>query len=49
MRKFAFLEKLLDGVAVGWIEVGELISPWQGRRHVKSQLEEVGSCAVYQD
>ena len=38
-----FLEKLLDGVAVEWVEVGQLISPQRGKRLVKSQLEEVGS------
>jgi len=43
------MEKLLDGVAVEWIEVGELISPQRGKRLVKSQLEEVGSYAVYQN
>jgi type I restriction enzyme S subunit len=43
------MEKLLDGVAVEWIEVGELISPQRGRRLVKNQLEEVGSYAVYQN
>ena len=45
----SFLDKLLDGVAVEWIEVGKLISPQRGRRLVKSQLEEVGSYAVYQN
>lgn len=44
-----FLKKLLDGVAVEWAEVGEIISPQRGRRLVKSQLEEVGSYAVYQN
>ncbi|MDD2662145.1 MAG: restriction endonuclease subunit S [Dechloromonas sp.] len=44
-----FLEKLLDGVAVEWIKVGDLISPQRGRRLVKSQLEEIGSYAVYQN
>lgn len=49
MSGVSFLEKLLDGVAVKWIEVGKLISPQRGRRLVKSQLEETGSYAVYQN
>ncbi|RMI01735.1 restriction endonuclease subunit S [Stutzerimonas nitrititolerans] len=49
MSSVSFLEKLLDGVAVKWIEVGELVAPQRGRRLVKSQLEEVGSYAVYQN
>jgi len=49
MSNERFMEKLLDGVAVEWIEVGELISPQRGKRLVKSQLEEVGSYAVYQN
>ena len=49
MSEMNYLDKLLDGVAVEWIEVGELISPQRGRRLVKSQLQEVGSYAVYQN
>ena len=49
MSQFNFREKLLDGVGVEWIDVGELILPQRGRRLVKSQLEEVGSYAVYQN
>jgi type I restriction enzyme S subunit len=49
MSSVTFLDKLLDGVAVVWSEVGELISPQRGRRLVKSQLEKVGSYAVYQN
>ncbi|QDX29002.1 restriction endonuclease subunit S [Dickeya poaceiphila] len=49
MSAMNFLDKLLDGVGVEWIKVGELISPQRGRRLVKSQLEEVGSYAVYQN
>ncbi|WP_285309908.1 restriction endonuclease subunit S [Stenotrophomonas maltophilia] len=44
-----FLEILLEGVAVEWAEVGELIPPRRGKRLVKSQLDEVGSYAVYQN
>ena len=49
MSRMNFLDKLLDGVVVEWVEVGLLISPQRGRRLVKSQLEEVGSYAVYQN
>ncbi|HDS1680173.1 TPA: restriction endonuclease subunit S [Pseudomonas putida] len=49
MSSMNFLEKLLNGVAVEWVEVGELISPQRGRRLVKSQLAEVGRYAVYQN
>lgn len=49
MSSVNFLDKLLDGVAVEWFKVGEVISPRRGRRLVKSQLEEVGSYAVYQN
>lgn len=49
MSGLKFLERLLKGVEVEWIEVGKLISPQRGRRLVKSQLEEVGSYAVYQN
>jgi len=49
MSQTDFLDKLLDGVAVEWLEVGALTSPQRGRRLVKSQLEEDGSYAVYQN
>lgn len=49
MSGTSFLDRLLDGAAVEWIEVGELNSPQRGRRLVKSQLEEFGSYAVYQN
>lgn len=44
-----FLDVLLDGVAVEWVEVGKVIPPQRGRRLVKSQLGEIGSYAVYQN
>ncbi|WP_077001983.1 restriction endonuclease subunit S [Variovorax sp. KK3] len=44
-----FLEKLLNGVAAECFELGKLITPKRGKRLVKSQLEEVGSYAVYQN
>lgn len=49
MSSVSFLEGLLAGAAVEWIKVGELVSPQRGRRLVKSQLEEIGSYAVYQN
>ena len=49
MNSVNFLEKLLDGAGVEWIEVGKLISPQRGKRLVRSQLEESGSYAVYQN
>ena len=44
-----FIEKLLDGVEVEYCKVGELISPQRGKRLVKSQLEDAGRYAVYQN
>lgn len=44
-----FMEKLLDGVAVEWKALGEVVKLQRGRRLVKSQLEEVGNYAVYQN
>lgn len=49
MSEMGFMEKLLDGAGVEWIEVGKLISPQRGKRLVRSQLEESGSYAVYQN
>lgn len=49
MSSAKFLKMLLDGVAVEWVEVGKVIPPQRGRRLVKSQLDEVGNYAVYQN
>ena len=49
MNSVNFLEKLLDGAGVEWKALRELISPQRGKRLVKSQLEEVGNYAVYQN
>ena len=49
MSSLSFLDKLLDVVEVRWFKVGELISPQRGKRLVKSQLDEIGSYAVYQN
>lgn len=43
------MKKLLRGAEVELIKVGDLISPQRGRRLVRSQLEEAGSYAVYQN
>ena len=51
-----FLEKLLDlsaeqagGAEVEWVALGEVSQPKRGKRLVKSQLEDAGSYAVYQN
>jgi len=44
-----FLEKLLDGVAVEWKPLGEVAKIQRGRRLVKSELEEFGNYAVFQN
>jgi len=49
MSSVDFLERLLNGVDVEWMSLGEVISAQRGRRLVKSQLEEIGSCPVYQN
>ena len=49
MSKSSFMEKLLDGAEVRWMELGEVVKLQRGKRLVKSQLEEFGSYAVYQN
>jgi type I restriction enzyme S subunit len=44
-----FMEKLLDGVEVEWKELGKAVNFQRGKRLVKSQLEESGKFAVYQN
>lgn len=44
-----FLEKLLDGAAVEWVPLGEAVKIQRGQRLVKSQLEETGDFAVFQN
>lgn len=44
-----YLEKLLDGVEVEWLPLGEVVNLQRGKRLVKSQLEESGKYAVYQN
>jgi len=49
MSGMNFLEKLLDGVAVEWKALGEVAKIQRGRRLVKSELEEFGKYAVFQN
>jgi type I restriction enzyme S subunit len=44
-----FLEKLLDGVAMEWKALREVATIQRGRRLVKSELEELGKYAVFQN
>lgn len=45
----SYLERLLDGVAVEWLPLGEVSEIQRGRRLIKSELEEVGNYAVFQN
>jgi hypothetical protein len=45
----SFMEKLLDGAEVVWVAFGDVIKLQRGKRLVKSQLEESGNYAVYQN
>ncbi len=49
MSKLSFMEKLLDGAEVEWNTLGDAVNLQRGKRLVKSQLEESGKCAVYQN
>ncbi|MFO0051100.1 MAG: restriction endonuclease subunit S [Pseudanabaena sp.] len=49
MSGMNFLERLLDGGAVEWKPLGEVAKIQRGRRLVKSELEEVGKYAVFQN
>lgn len=49
MSEMTFIDKLLIGVEVEWVMIGDLIPPQRGRRLVKKQLEETGNFAVYQN
>jgi type I restriction enzyme S subunit len=49
MSSMGFIEKLLDGARVEWKTVGDVVSLQRGKRLVKSQLEETGNYAVYQN
>ncbi len=45
----SYLEKLLDGAEVEWKALGDVINFQRGKRLVRSQLEESGAYAVYQN
>ncbi len=49
MSHLSFMEKLLDGVEVEWLELSNATSFNRGKRLVKSQLEDSGKYAVYQN
>ncbi|PHR03103.1 MAG: restriction endonuclease subunit S [Halomonas sp.] len=50
MSELNFMEKLLDGVEVEWIALGGGVVEFQrGKRLVRSQLEESGKYAVFQN
>ncbi|GAB2698967.1 restriction endonuclease subunit S [Aliiglaciecola aliphaticivorans] len=49
MSQLSFIEKLLEGVDVEWKELGNSINFQRGKRLVKSQLEESGEYAVFQN
>ena len=49
MSTLNYMEKLLDGVEVEWKALGDVVSLQRGKRLVKSQLEETGNYAVYQN
>lgn len=49
MSTLNFLEKLLDGVAVEWKLLREVAKIQRGKRLVKSELEEFGNYAVFQN
>jgi type I restriction enzyme, S subunit len=49
MSHVSFMEKLLEGVDVEWKALGEVAKIQRGKRLVKSQLEEFGNYAVYQN
>ena len=45
----SYMEKLLDGAEVEWKALGDVINFQRGKRLVRSQLEESGAYAVYQN
>jgi len=49
MRSAGFLEKFLNGIDVEWKTLAETVNIQRGKRLVRSQLEESGSYAVYQN
>lgn len=49
MSDLGFLEKLLDGASVEWRPLEDAVHIQRGKRLIKSQLEESGAFAVYQN
>ncbi|HBR1282309.1 restriction endonuclease subunit S [Klebsiella pneumoniae] len=49
MSRLNYLEKLLDGTDVEWKSLGDVVDLQRGRRLVRSQLENSGKYAVYQN
>ena len=49
MSSVDFLDQLLDGAEVEWKALGDVINFQRGKRLVRSQLEESGAYAVYQN
>lgn len=49
MSDLGYLERLLDGAVVEWVPLGDAVNIQRGRRLVKSQLEDVGEFAVFQN
>lgn len=49
MSAAGFLAKLLNGGEVAWKPLGEVVGIQRGRRLVRSQLEETGKYAVFQN
>ena len=49
MSDLNYIEKLLDGAVVSWLPLGNVVNLKRGKRLVKSQLEESGNYAVYQN
>ncbi|WP_290652784.1 restriction endonuclease subunit S [Idiomarina sp.] len=49
MSDFSFMERLLDGVEVEFIKLNDLVSLQRGKRLVKSELNELGEYAVFQN
>lgn len=45
----SYLEKLLNGAEVDWKKLGEVVKNQRGKRLVKSELEEFGNYAVFQN
>lgn len=49
MAQHPFLQNLLNGQAVEWKPLGEVVNIKRGKRLVRSELEEAGEYAVYQN